>query len=462
VGAIALVVLVAAQAAYWAGTGALVAAFRRLGLRSPWIVAAVWVLFEYARGRWPLGGFAWNEVGMSLHDLSTARALATLGGVPLVSFLVVLTNGFLADVLRAGRNRTVRSLGLALAGMLVVGAGGALALATRFEPQPTGRVRYALIQGNDQNRRLTADEVLSGYLTRRHLALAERLEGEYDLIVFPESAFETDPEADRTLRARIVRLARRHDSAVLVNAITGPEGNERNTNRLYGPDGGLVGSYSKQHLVPFGEYVPWGGWPRDVIPALDAQVSSDLRPGDRTVVFPVGGHDVGTVICFESAFAPLVRDSVREGAELVIVSTNNRSYRRSALSEQHLATSRMRAAETGRPVLHAAVSGITGVVDAEGEVRRTNPLFRNAVIEGTVTTTDGETPAVRWGPWVVWSSVAILAVALIAGAARRTLSRRAARPPRGARAWRRSENAAAGAAERTERTERTERIGEHA
>ena len=307
--------------------------------------------------------------------------------------------------------------------MVVLATG--VAVATRFEPRPDGRVRYALIQGNDQDRRLTQAEIDSGYLTRKHLALADRLRGDYDLIVFPESAFETDPEIDPSLRARIVALARRHDSAVMVNALTlGPDGKEYNTNRLYNPSGDLVGSYSKQHLVPFGEYVPWGGWPRDVIPALASQVPRDLTPGDRTVVLDAKGHRIGTVICFESAFSPLVRSSVRDGADLLVVSTNNRSYRRSALSAQHLATSQMRAAETGRPVLHAAVSGITGVIDASGRVVRTNPLFHNAVVSGRITTTTGETPYVRYGEWVVWGSGLVLVGAVIVGVSRRTLANR--------------------------------------
>jgi len=433
VGVVAVPGLVAGQALYWGVVGALVGLMTRLRVRSPWTIAAAWVILEAARGSFPLGGLAWNEVGMSLHDLPAARALATVGGVPLVSFLVVALNGFLADGLAAGRSLRVAGDGwgaglwpLAAAGLGVVFVAGATvgAVVTRFDPTPTGELRYALIQGNDQDRRLTPTEIANGYLTERHLSLADQLEGDYDLIVFPESAFETDPETDPALRARITALARRHDSVVLVNAITGPADARRNTNLAYSPDGRLIASYSKQHLVPFGEYVPFGGWPRKLVPALEAQVPYDLVPGDETVVFPVGGHQVGTVICFESAFAPLVYDSVRDGAEMIVVSTNNRSYRRSALSAQHLATSQMRAAETGRPILHSSISGITGVIDAEGNVVRTTSFFETAVVEGTVTTTTGETLTVRWGPWVVWVSLVVVGVGLVVGGVRRTMTGR--------------------------------------
>lgn len=433
IGVVAVPALVAGEALYWGVTGAVVGLMTRLRVRSPWTIAAAWVMLEAARGSFPLGGLAWNEVGMSLHDVSAARAVATVGGVPLISFLVVLLNGFLADGLAAGRllraagpqwQTRLRPLAAASLGVLFVGGATAVAVATRFRPIPTGELRYALIQGNDQDRRLTPEEIAGGYLTERHFAVADQLQGDYDLIVFPESAFETDPETDPALAARISELAVRHDSSVLVNAITGLLDEQRNTNLFYDPDGQLVGTYSKQHLVPFGEFVPLGGWPRTVFPALAAQVPTDLIPGEVSAVFPVGDRQIATVICFESAFAPLVYDSVRDGAELIVVSTNNRSYRRSALSAQHLATSQMRAAETGRPVLHSSVSGITGVIDASGTVLQTNPFFENAVIEGTITTMTGETLAVRWGQWVMQLSAVIVGIALVTGGVRRRLTSR--------------------------------------
>jgi apolipoprotein N-acyltransferase len=124
---------------------------------------------------------------------------------------------------------------------------------------------------------------------------------------------------------------------------------------------------------------------------------------------------MGSVICFESAFAPIVSDYVRDGAELLLVSTNNRSYRRSGLSAQHVALSQMRAAETGRPVLHAAISGISAVVDPDGDVHDESELFVNRVTDGTVETTTGDTVYVALGDWVLLvSGLALIVVAIAA------------------------------------------------
>ncbi len=419
-GAVAIFPLLIALAAYWAAVGAIVGGLARLGLRSPWLVAAAWVVLEALRDRWPLGGFAWGEAGVALHSLSAARALASWGGVPLVTFLVVAANALLLDLGHALARREPGALALVAGGLAAIVIATSAGVALRFEPTPTGQLHFALLQGNDQNRRLTPDEQAGQFLTRRHLALAATLHGSYDLIVFPESALDTDPEADPVVKAKLGAIGREHGSALLVNGIAdGPDGSAFNTNRLYDPGGRLQGSYAKQHLVPYGEYVPFRdelGFVREL-----EQIPRDYRPGHEARVFHVAGHPIGTVICFESAFGPLVREFAAKGAQAIVVSTNNRSFRRSANAAQHLALSQMRAAELARPVLHASISGITGVIDASGRVRRTTSLFKNAVVIGRITTETGRTPYVRYGDWAVWGSAAALASTLAGGFARRRL-----------------------------------------
>jgi apolipoprotein N-acyltransferase len=405
-GLIAIVPLVIVSALFPAATGALLGCFARRGVRSPFLVATVWVVFEALRGRWPLGGLPFGEVGLALHDAAWARALATWGGVTLVTFVVVFVNAALVELGvalvdrrrngRVARARLVRpAAALGIVAALVV-----LAVAARPSTDTTGEVRFALLQGNDQNRELTQREIDDGFLTRRHFALADTLSGSYDLIVFPESALEGDPARDADLRADLTSVGRRHSAVVVANALTrSRDGGTRNTNLVYNSNGTEQGRYAKQHLVPFGEYVPLRSM-LGFIGTLD-QVPVDFERGSGRRLFTAGGHTFETVICYESAFAPMVRDSVRDGAEFVVVSTNNRSYRRSGLSAQHVAMSQMRAAETGRPILHASVSGITAVVDADGRVLQRSRLFVNGVTAGTIETRSGSTPYLELGEWVL-------------------------------------------------------------
>jgi apolipoprotein N-acyltransferase len=421
-GAVAIVPFVLAMALTVALVGAVVAFLAQRGIASPFVAAAAWVVMEAARGRVPLGGFAWADLGIALHDLAPARALASFGGVPLAGFVAVLLAGFLIDLAVAWRAHARRAAVLASAGVAGVLVVTALAQVTRYETRENGHLRVALLQGDDEE--LTLAEQTMQRLTDDHLALAAKLRGAYDLIVFPEGALDTDPQLDPDLRRELTAIAREHDSSLLVNARTpAGNGNSFNSNLVYDPDGRYQGTYSKQHLVPFGEYVPW----RDELSFIGElrQIPYDFEAGDETVVFRVGRHAIGSVICFESGFGPLVRDFVREGAELVVVSTNNRSYRRSGNSEQHLANSQMRAAETGRAVLQASVSGISAVIDPDGTVHDTTGLFEKAIVSTHVATTTGETPFVRFGDWIVWLSLVGLLGATIA-ALLRVRSRRSA------------------------------------
>lgn len=404
-GVVAVIPLVAAEAAYWAGAGAVTAWLARRGFRGPWVLAAVWVPFEALRGVWPLGGFPWGQVGGALHDVPPARALASWGGLLLVSFLVVAGNALLSELLVAARGRRWSGVGAAVIGLVCIVVLTAVLDIARVTTTPTKALRIAVIQGNDLDRYLTPDELASRLITNKHFALAEKeLHGDYDLIVFPESSLDgDDPTTNPALEARLTDLARLHHSYVLANGITfDGEKREFNTNLLYAPNGKLVGTYSKRHLVPFGEYVPF----RDLLGFIDAlkQIPHDFTPGSHDAVWPIRGVGVGSIICFESVFPAQVRDVVDKGAQIIVVSTNNRSYRRSGASAQHLALSQMRAAETGRPVVQAAISGISAFIDADGVVHDATKLFVPTVISRQVVGTTGETPYVRFGDWIVWGS----------------------------------------------------------
>jgi apolipoprotein N-acyltransferase len=420
-GAIAIVPLVMILAAFWAAVGAATARFARRGRCDPVLLAAIWVLAEALAARGPFGGFSWGEVGYALHDVAPARSLAALGGLPLVSFAVVAVNAAIAGLIarrpseapsRAGPGRAIAAATIAA---VVVVTGGASAFA--LHPTATGHLRIAILQGNELDRDLTPTELDRRYLPRSHFALAAHLTGHYDLVVFPESSLDADPRDDSYLSSNLVATATRLHSAVLANAVAdAPDGRALNLNLLYGPDGRLESTYAKRHLVPFGEYVPFRH-ELSFIKEIKEQIPRDFAPGDTRGLATVAGHRVAELICFESAFGYQVRPLVKDGAQLIVVSTNNRSYRTSANSAQHVAIGQMRAAETGRPVVQAAISGISAVIDAHGNVHQRTRLFDRTSVSATVTTTRGETPYVRFGEWVVLACIIGVALASI-GAAR--------------------------------------------
>jgi apolipoprotein N-acyltransferase len=198
-----------------------------------------------------------------------------------------------------------------------------------------------------------------------------------------------------------------------------PQGLPYNTTFRYTAQGRADRMYRKRHLVPFGEFVPF----RDALSFIKAleQIPYDFAPGKQAVTYEVAGHRLGILICFESAFAPMARAYARDGVEAIVVSTNNRSFERSANAAQHVALGQMRAAETGRPVIHAGISGISALIDARGRVQRRTSVFDPTVLTGTVTTTTGRTPYVVLGDWILGVAVGLAVVAWVLGYRRRNL-----------------------------------------
>jgi apolipoprotein N-acyltransferase len=422
-GAIAIVPFSAAVAAYWAAGGALVAWLRAHWIANPWLTAAVWVCADAVVARWPFGGFSWGEIGYAFHDVAPARALASVGGVTFVTFLAVALNALIADLVC--ERRALGPYARTQAGIALIAAIVVTATVTRARPLPVGPLHVALVQGNDQNRDLSDAELQADFLPNRHFALARGITDPVDLIVFPESSMNTgsdaDPRTDPYIESNLAGFAREHRAWVLANATVAapPDGDKLlNLDVLFDPSGTVVGTYTKRHLVPFGESVPFRAALEHFVSAL-SQVPRDFRPGNAPGLFTVAGLRIGTLICFESAFGYQVRPLVRDGAQVIVLSTNNRSYRRSANSAQHLAIGQMRAAETGRPVVQAAISGITAVIDADGVVSHRTHLFDPTLVQTTVEATAGETPYVRYGEWATQASIAAVAVAIALGIVRR-------------------------------------------
>ncbi len=391
-GIVAIVPLVAGWAAYTALTGYLVGCLNRAGLRSPWLIAAAWVVPEALRGRWPFGGLPWGDLGVALHDFPPARAVASWGGVALVSFVLVVFNAYLVELAvalrgaraaidrrrdrgcRRGRRARRRCRCGALPDPPVGRAAGRRAPGQRPGPLPDDRREAQRIPHRAalRAREPAAGTVRPGGVPRivaRRLQPREQPE--------PPQPPGRGGSPARRGRARRTRPSPRPTDATSTRTL------------LYTPDGRLAGTYSKEHLVPFGEYVPF----RSLVDwtGIVDRIPYDYTPGKERTIFRVKGHRLATVICFESAFGPLVRDFVDRGAEVVVVSTNNRSYRRSGNSAQHIAQTQMRAAETGRPFLQASISGMSAV----DRRRRRRARHDEAVPAGLSSATRSRRPPAR-------------------------------------------------------------------
>ncbi|MGP3950678.1 apolipoprotein N-acyltransferase [Streptomyces sp. 7N604] len=422
-----------AEGAFLAALGAGLALTSRLPLWPLW-AASLWVAEEWARDRVPFGGFPWGRLAFA-NTGSPFTPLAALGGAPLVTFAVALSGTLLAAAaLAAWRlRRTERTARAALPAATAAALAVAVGAAGYAVPVPTAaddHVNIAVVQGNVQQAGMDflgrPMKILNNHVDAT-LDLAEDVKAgraqKPELVIWPENASDLDPFQSPEAHARIDEAVRAIGVPVLVGALVDhptEEGYVENQGIVWDPKSGPGASYTKQHPVPFGEYVPFRDQLSKVISRLQ-RVPRDFYPGDHSGVLQTGPARLGDVICFEIAYDEIVRDTVNDRARALVVQTNNATYGRTGQPEQQLAMSKLRAVEHGRAVVTASTSGISAIVAPDGTIEQRAGEFTRDVLTARLPLRDDTTVADRVGAGPEW---ALAMVGLLSCAAAIVLGRR--------------------------------------
>jgi apolipoprotein N-acyltransferase len=404
---------------------AVVALGQRLLLRLPgWPVAVAgwWVAAEAFRDRWPWGGFPWGRLAMSQASAPTARWVS-VGGAPLLTFLVALTGATLAWLIL--ERRLIPALGFAaVAGVTLAGA----ALPVQMSSRVSSTV--AAVQGDVPHARNLPALLNDTQVTQNHAAATEKLAAQVKagrrpapaLVVWPENSTDLDPfrwaAIYQTLEGAVHAIGR----PILVGEILdGPSYGPpvRNVGQLWLPGTGPGPEYVKRQLVPFGEYIPFRGL-LSHITSLTTLQPYNMTPGHRAVVFRVGDIRLGDVICYEVGFDGLVRSEVAAGANLLSVQTNDATFEvdgQTGESLQQLAMARLRAIEFDRSVVVASTTGVSAIIAPDGRLITHSGTWQQAVLEARVPLLTSHTLAERVGSWPEYVITGLTVLAVIAAAA---------------------------------------------
>ena len=400
--------LSAIQAIAFAAFFALVPATRALGAWRLLVLPAAWAVLELLRAYHPLGGFPWGLLALSQHDAGLLLPLArVVGGFGLAAVIVAvnLAVAFWIRALWAGAqdgSRIKRVAALAGLPLLVVGLLGAR-LAVPAAPAPSGQtldvavVQAGLRGGHGLAQGQTTQEVFDNHV-RRTETIALTPGEPPDLVVWGEGAADADPLSNPDRQAAVAQAAREAGAPILLGATTRIDEDHRATEGLlYTPEGQLADRYQKRRLVPFGEFVPFGSVLGRLIPATREGVPYDKVPGQRLEPLLIDGVRVGPLICWESAYPGDARQLTGDGAQVLLVMTNNASFGTGAGPRQHLAAGQLRAVETGRTIVQAAVTGISAVIDPAGRTSSETGLYQDTVIRVQAAPRTGQTLYVRYG-----------------------------------------------------------------
>ena len=356
---------------------------RRYGESALWIAGPVWLSTELGR-LWLLGGFPWELLGYSQTAVLPIAQLASLFGVHGVTVLVVFVNGVLTLLAVGQTGRRGMALTVGVAVLVAVVLFGTWRLSDEQLLRAGTPLRVGLVQGNVPQKDKW-DPAHRVSIVQRYLELSRRSAAAgAELVVWPESAtpFSFEAHSDGGLVRGLTRETGIHLLFGSTRFESYPTRRMFNAAFVLNPDGETAAIYDKIHLVPFGEYVPFRSLLFFAAPLVDTV--ADLTPGVDPVTLPVGPHLVSAAICYEIIYPSLVRESVREGSQLLTTITNDAWYGRSGAPQQHFQQARMRAIEQGRFLVRAANTGISGVVDPYGRVVARSALFETTTINQEV------------------------------------------------------------------------------
>jgi apolipoprotein N-acyltransferase len=400
------------------------------------------VRFSFPFGGVPLAGVALSQVGGPL--VGAVRIVGPIGlawvvfqigtsvGSPITAWLTRnITPTDTARSTAAARTSLIVAAGGALASLFVVTA--ALGAAPRGVESGSS-MRIAAVQGGGEQG-TSALEVPTWLVTERHLVATEGIDPglDLDLVLWPENAIRvrngdfTEAQIAQDLADQASRIGA--PIAVGITEDMPPSGSTRrftNAQVVVMPDGEIASRYDKVRRVPFGEYVPWRGTLEALGLPLD-QIPSDAVPGSAPAVLSVPDSDqsqqpatIGVAISWEVFFSDRLRDAIVNGGEILVNPTNGASYTGTILQTQQVASSRLRAVETGRWVVQASPTGFTAFVSPDGTVVQRSGVSEQVVLVNEVTRRTGLTWYMRAGDGPVVAALALLLAVVIATTALRS------------------------------------------
>ncbi len=334
----------------------------------PLLAASLWVVAEWWQtiGWW---GVPWGRLPLGQVNFTLLLRSASLFGSYFISFVIVAVNAFLAiAIIKQG----VRKIAVASAiSLFCVNLALGLSVTLAYN-EGDGKIIAAAAQGNISSTEKwggKTSEVLKIYEELTKNAAADGAE----IIVWPETALPIVLTEREDYYDAITNLAKENDITIMISVFTRDEetGQLRNSIMEIRSDGSLNETvYSKQRLVPFGEFVPMREFVTAIFPPLADinMLSEDLSAGEESVVIDGEKGKIGCAVCFDSIYEKVIYDSVNNGAEMIAVSTNDSWFSDSAALAMHNGQSRLRAIESGRYVVRSANTGISSIIDPMGNV----------------------------------------------------------------------------------------------
>ncbi len=368
------------------------------------VFPALWVLFTWLRS-WFLTGFPWLQLGFTQVTAPLSGYLPIIGNYG-VGFILTFTASVLAILILKPKQFLLN--GLLIIFTILVWLLGSL-LANYHWTTITGKaIPITIVQGNvPQLTKWDPKLVEKNFYTYWNLTKNQWNNG---IIVWPENAIPISEQTLPTLYKRINQTAKDKNTAFITGAPIQANAKQFYNALLVLGDGS--GKYLKRHLVPFGEYVPFERLLRGLINFFDLPMSNFIPGPIKQPLVQAKGFKIAPFICYEIAFANLVLSDLPQ-AQLLVTISDDTWFGNSNAADQHLQIAQTRSLQTGRYQLFATNSGPSAIINNQGRLVQTAPLFQQDIIKGEVYASQGITPWVRIGNWPIIIIIFLLLIAYI-------------------------------------------------
>lgn len=383
----------------------------------PFLFASLWCVMEWAQNLFWFG-VPWARLALTQYKILPIVQSASLIGSLGVGFIIILIGAFISLAYMHSESLRFAKIYSVVAALIFVFnfAFGTIKLTVRKNEGET--LTASVIQANIGSSDKWADNSVEGSLNLySELSRNAVNESGAKLIVWPETVIITDLNRDEMIIDSICELSRELDAYIAVGSFYVKESddgyNRYNSVYMFNPDGSMSETvYSKRHLVPFGEYIPAEKVINAVLPFLSEinMLSEPLSEGNESHLFTTEFGKIGSLICFDSIYDSLSRESVRDGAELLILSTNDSWYKDSASVYQHNAHAVLRAIENGRCIVRAANTGVSSIISDEGVVLTEIGPLKQGYTSETVNISGRKTVYNLIGNSMVYMSIAYIAL----------------------------------------------------
>ena len=377
----------------------------------PLACASIWTVCEWTHTlTW--AGVPWGKLAVGQSERLINVQSASLFGSYFVGFIMIFVSGLIAlSVIYLGKKETFkRGITAFVCAILVFEANSIYgSIAMRCESNSETTVIAAAIQGNIASDEKWSSSQMSSIDNYTELTEDAAAEGA-TLIVWPETALPYSFTSDSWVSEDIYDLARRTDTHIVIGCFKAENDHTYNSTVLVSSEGYTDNFYAKRRLVPFGEFVPLRSLVMTVFPPLAdiSMLSSDLSAGSDPSLFDTEYGKIGSLICFDSIYETLALSSVRDGAELLCISTNDSWFHDSSAVYEHNAHAKLRSIETGRYTVRAANTGVSSIITDKGETVDMFPALERGFAISEVKFISSNTLYTHVGNIIVYVCIALI------------------------------------------------------